>query len=52
MQDHEAFHPRCADTVRTVRFSQVYPDLLNPGVNELLSILESMTQEAAPDPAS
>jgi peroxiredoxin len=33
------------DQRRVIRFSQVYPDLLNPGVGDLLSVLETLAQE-------
>jgi len=33
------------DSKRVIRFSKVYPDALNPGVDELLSTLEALAQE-------
>lgn len=35
------------DGERIIRFSQVYPDDLNPGVNDILMTLEAMTAEGA-----
>lgn len=33
------------DRQSTIRFSEAYPDALNPGVNELLTILEALATE-------
>jgi peroxiredoxin len=33
------------DSQRVIRFGKVYPDALNPGVDELLTTLEALTQE-------
>jgi len=33
------------DSQRIIRFCKEYPDALNPGVDELLSVLESLAQE-------
>jgi peroxiredoxin len=33
------------DSQRIIRFGKVYPDALNPGVDELLSVLDSLAQE-------
>jgi peroxiredoxin len=33
------------DSQRIIRFSKVYPDALNPGVDELLTTLEALAQE-------
>jgi peroxiredoxin len=33
------------DSQHVIRFGKAYPDALNPGVDELLSVLESLAQE-------
>jgi len=33
------------DERTVIRFSQVYPDMLNPGVGDLLNVLETLAQE-------
>ena len=33
------------DSQRIIRFGKTYPDALNPGVDELLSVLDSLAQE-------
>jgi peroxiredoxin len=33
------------DSQRVIRFGKVYPDALNPGVNELLRVVEALAQE-------
>jgi peroxiredoxin len=35
------------DSRRVIRFSKVYPDALNPGVDELLITLEALTRNSA-----
>jgi peroxiredoxin len=39
------------DSKRFIRYSQVYPDNLNPGVNDILTTLEAMADEDVPVPA-
>jgi alkyl hydroperoxide reductase subunit AhpC len=34
------------DSQRVIRLGKTYPDALNPGVDELLSVLESLAHES------
>ena len=40
------YHKASSKTRRVIRFGRVYPKALNPGVDELLSVLESLAQES------